>query len=446
MKNYSIWKENIKIKNFDSLKENKKVDVLIIGGGITGISCLYHLKENKLNVMLVEQNKIGLSTTGNSTGKLTFLQNDLIDNIRNKCGNKIANKYINSQIDAINMIINTIKQEKIDCDLEEVDSYIYTNKVNEIEKIKNLENFLNKNNIKTINDNVNIVKSKYMFKVNDTYLINPIKLIYGLINDNHYIYENTSIKKIKKKDNYYICNTNSNIIKTKYVILASHYPYFFLPFMFPLNASLEKSYLSASINSIKPISLISYSNPFVSIRNYKEYFIYLSYSNKLCKNINDVEMFNKLKLDLNNMNMNPDYLWTNMDIMTNDGLPYIGRLKNNVFIGTGYNTWGLANGFLAGKIISDIILGKNNKYISLFDINRTSIKKYNKIGVNIGENLDGYLKGLTKGFNNPICPHIGCKLLYNNIENTWDCPCHGSRFLDDGKCISGPANKDINIK
>ena len=446
MKNYSIWKDNYKTINFESLKSDKTVDVLIIGGGITGVSSLYFLSKSDLNVMLVEQNKIGLSTTGNSTGKLTYLQNDLIDKIRNNCGEDVAGKYLDSQIDAINLIVNTIKEEKIDCDLERVYSYIYTNNENEVELVKDLERFLNDNNINTYIDDISLVKSKYIFKVDNTYIINPIKLLYGLIDTNKYpLYEKTSINKITKKDDYYMCYTNNNVIKTRYVIIASHYPYFLIPFMFPLNSSLEKSFLSASKKNINPLSLISYSNPFISIRNYKDYIIYLGYSNKLCKNINDEESFKKLTIDLEKLNIKADYLWSNMDIITNDGLPYIGKIKDNLFIGTGYNTWGLTNGFLAGKIISDIILDNNNKYISLFDIKRSSLKNIKEISKNIKDNLNGYVTGLTSGINNPTCPHVGCKLLYNLVENTWDCPCHGSRFNSDGKCISGPANKDINL-
>ena len=445
MKNYSIWREYSERNNFNCLKEDKKVDVLIIGGGITGISTLYHLRNSELNVMLVEQNKIGGSITGNSTGKLTFLQNDLLDKIRTKCGDKVLIEYINSQIYAMNTIVNTIKVENIDCDLERVSSYIYTNKANEIGKLKKLEYFLNNNNIKTYKDSYKFVQSKYMFKVDNTYLINPIKFLNGLIYSDSNIFENTCIKKIIKYKDYYRCYSNHNIIDAKYVIIASHYPYFIIPFMFPLNAGLEKSYMSASRKKVNPVSLISYSNPFISIRNYKEHFIYLSYTNKLCKSINDRLTFNKLKNDLEKMNMRPDFLWSNIDIITNDGLPYIGRLKDNIFIGTGYNTWGLTNGFLAGEIISDIILEKNNKYIYLFDIKRSTIKQYKEITSNIKDNIEGYIKGLTKGFNNHVCPHIGCKLLYNKTEDTWDCPCHGSRFNKDGICISGPSNKDIYL-
>ena len=127
MKNISIWKDSIKLKKFNKLESDKFVDVLIIGGGITGISTLYHLLDSNKKIMLVEQNKIGFSTTGNSTGKLNYLQNDLIDKIRDNYNDSIALNYINSQIDTISEMVNLIKKNELDCDLEKVNSYIYTN-------------------------------------------------------------------------------------------------------------------------------------------------------------------------------------------------------------------------------------------------------------------------------------------------------------------------------
>ena len=116
MKNISIW-EDFTGKNFQSLNSDLDVDVLIIGGGITGISILYHLKDSKLKVILCEQNRVGRSVTGKSTGKLTFLQNDLIDKIKNNFSLTDAGVYINSQIYAMRSIVKIINKENIDCDL-----------------------------------------------------------------------------------------------------------------------------------------------------------------------------------------------------------------------------------------------------------------------------------------------------------------------------------------
>ncbi len=445
MKNYSIWQDIVNDNNYNELLNDISVDVLIIGGGITGISTLYHLKDSKLNVLLVEQNKIGMSTTSRSTGKLSYLQNDLIDKIRISCGDDEAINYVKAQIEAIKLLKNTIKGEKINCDLKEVNSKLYTNQDNEIKDLKDLTNFLSKCNIEVSISNSNLVKSKYMIEVENTYLIHPMKFIVSLAKKLNNIHENTSINKIIEKDNYYLCYTDKIKIKAKYVVIASHYPYFNLPFVFPIKGTLEKSYLSASKYSGDNISLISYASPFISIRSYKEYLLYLSNSHAINKNICDKKNFLELIKKINDLKLKPDYLWSNTDIMTNDGLPYIGEIKKNMLIGTGYNTWGLTNGFLAGKIISDIILRRNNPYIDLFNPLRSNLEQIIGGVVSSYKSISGYINGIMKSKNKIKCSHMGCKLIYNEVENTYDCPCHGSRFNRNGEVIMAPANKNINL-
>ena len=387
MKNVSIWKDTVRKKTFSTLSHNCDVDVLIIGGGITGVSTFYHLMNSNLKVMLVEQNKIASSVTGNSTGKLSYLQNDLIDKIRSSFNDDIAYQYIQSQKEAIHMVVDIIKKEKIHCDLEEVNSYIYTNQNQEIEKLKNLESFYVQHHMSVVYKSVPLLQSKYSFGVSDTYLFHPIKFIYGLLkNCNNFIYENTSITKIEKNDDDYLCYSKDYVIKAKWVVIASHYPYFNLPFLFPVKASLEKSYLSASLYKEHNVSIISYSNPFISIRNYKDYLIYLSNSHDVTTDVDDGKHFRELLKKVSDLKLNPDYLWSNIDVMTNDGLPYIGELHDKLLIGTGYNAWGLANGVLAGKILSDIILDKNNQYIDLFSPKRINMSQ---ISEGIVDGIDG---------------------------------------------------------
>ena len=451
MQNISIWKDYSNKTDYNKLDKDINVDVLIIGGGITGVSALYHLKDSNMKVALVEQNKIAFSTTGNSTGKLSFLQNDLVDKIRKHSGNKNAFSYIGFQVEGINKIVKLINDKKIDCNLTKVDSYLYTNKEKEIDKLKELSMFLNNRGINTKETSNTLVESKYMFSVDNTYLINPIKFVEGLLKDNTYpIYENTSILKIEKKKDSYISYTKDNKIKSKWVVIASHYPYFIKPLFFPIKVNLEKSYISASKKKIDPVSLISYSNPFISIRTYKDYLIYLSNSHTINKDVDDKNNFNELLKKVSDLKLKPSYLWSNIDIMTPDGMPDIGRIKDNMLISTGYNTWGLISGFMGGSILSDIINNKKNKYIELFSPNRNSIGFIPTYFSNIVKNIEGYINGINSNLDtsNKVvskCPHAKCGLRFNEIEHTWDCPCHGSRFDINGKCISGPANRDIIV-
>ena len=198
LKKISIWKDNLKVPSYPKLDSDKEVDVLIIGGGISGTSIYYHLKDTNLKIMLVEQRKIGMSTTSGSTGKLSFMQNDLIDKIRNSCNDDVASLYLKSQIEAINLAVNIIHKEKIKCDLEKVDSIIYTNQNNEINSLKKLEMFLENNNINISHPTLKLVRSKYTISVGNTYHLHPVKLVYGLLRENNNIYEMTSIKKLFK--------------------------------------------------------------------------------------------------------------------------------------------------------------------------------------------------------------------------------------------------------
>ncbi len=446
MKNYSIWKKDNQKTSYPSLENDLEVDVLIIGGGLTGISSLYHLRKSNLKVVLVEQNKIGYGITGNSTGKLNVLQNDLLDKIRNYYNDDIASLYLSSQIEAIKDIMKAIKDKPIQCNLEKVETYLYTNQEKEIKKLKELKVFLQNNHLEIKDGNNMFVESKYMIK-GSSYIINPLKLIKGLIKNNPFpIYEKTSIKKIIKKKNSYICYTKNHHIKAKYVILACHYPTFIKSLFFPLKVNIEKSYLSSSICPTKPFSLISYSYPFTSIRTYQDSIIYLSNSHIIDTKLKDKNHYKELKIKLKKLNLYPDYLWSNTDIMTSDGLPLIGELEKNLLIATGYNTWGLTSSFLSGKVLRDIIEKRKNPYIDLFSPNRKRIKDISFYIKNIYHNINAYLKSYCISNTSYKCPHMGCKLIYNEIENTYDCPCHGSRFLEDGTIITSPANQIFKKK
>lgn len=436
MKNTSIWSETKIDKNYSNLKEDKEVDILIIGGGITGINILYQLKDK--DIILVERNKIGQGVTLNTTGKLTYLQDKIYNQIKDKNKKEL---YLKSQLEALNIIKDIIKNNNIKCDFEKTKSYVFTNNNKDIKSIKKLKDFLINNKIKVYENDMPILDYKYSIGVDNTYLYNPIKYINGLLNniDKNKIYENTNIEKIKKDNDKYICYTKNNKIICKRIVLATHYPYFIIPYFFPLKGYLEKSYVVSFKKKIDNISLISYSKPTTSIRTYLDNIIYLKESHNICNQVNDKKHFDKL---LNKEKI--EHIWSNIDIITNDYLPYIGCIKDNIIISTGYNTWGMTNSLIASVVIKDIINNKENEYIKLFDPKRN--KKISRMISDSCSTLKGYIEGFKYSKIKNKCPHAKCKLIYNEIENTYDCPCHGSRFDKNGKVIKGPSNKDINLK
>jgi len=484
MKNYSIWSEEKDSKKIIKLDKDLDIDVLIIGGGITGISTAYNLINSNLKVCLVEKNSVGSGVTGKSTAKITYLQEDIYSKLEKYHDINTSKLYLESQKDAINIIKDIIKSNNIDCEFKNTKSYILNNDDN---KYNNEKSILKKFNI-PINESdflPNEEQIKSAFYINDSYVFHPLKYLFSLKNkcleENINIYENSKIVSINKKGNYYICKTNENIIKTKYVVLALHYPYFLIPFWMPLKAYIEQSYIKATtVKEDYEFNSITISNPVTSIRYHndknKVYEIYLTNSHNRCTKNNDKEHFKEL---LSLSSSKPEYLWSNNDIMTNDALPFIGSINNDntLLIGTGYNTWGMTNGTIAGKIISDIILKKNNKYIELFNpLRKINTGKVLNFPLILGSNAYSFIKSklnkqkswyppnvrfekrngkdiaIYKDENNKehivysICPHMKCGLIFNEIERTWDCPCHGSRFDLDGNSIEGPSNYNITYK
>ena len=127
----SVWSDSCKLKKRKVLDKDIEVDILIIGGGLTGISTLYNLRNEKLNICLVEQNFIGSGVTSKSTAKINYLQETIYTDIYNKYDKDTAKKYYDSQIYAIEKITEIIKKENINCDFEQAESYTFTNKKEE---------------------------------------------------------------------------------------------------------------------------------------------------------------------------------------------------------------------------------------------------------------------------------------------------------------------------
>lgn len=491
MENKSIWLKNIKENTLESLKENIKVDVLIIGGGMTGMTTAYNLKDANLKVALVDRNMIGHGVTAHSTAKITYLQELIYEKLLKTFTRDKVKLYLESQIEAMMLIAKTIKENKISCNYEKASSYVFTSDEKEIEKIKNQKDFLESVGIK-----VNIkrklpfnINSKYAIEVEDTAVFNPVKYLMKLkeicLKNKINLYENTKILSIDKIRNKYICCTNKNKIIADKVVVACHYPFFLFPFFMPAKAYIEQSYICAcEVDNTKKLSAITSNYPTKSFRYYnnykKKYLIFLNGSHNICNKNDTNQNFCTLKKEIKRLGYEPKYICSNQDIITSDNLPYIGSISDNqpnLYIGTGYNTWGMTNGTIAGKIISDLILEKKNRYQELFSPTRSfNLSKLVHFPINIFssaksfiqnkmvKNKSWYSKNISfekidgedvaiyvdeKGKKHVVynkCPHMKCSLIFNETEKTWDCPCHSSRFDLDGKCIKGPSKYNITYK
>ena len=135
----SYWIKSIEEKDrikFEKLEENIKTDVCIIGGGLTGLSTAYNLSKYKIRTVLIEKDEICKQTSGNSTAKITSQHGLIYKYLIDSKGREFARKYYEANEKAINNIKNIIDKEKIDCEFEYQPSYVFTQSIQEVEKIK----------------------------------------------------------------------------------------------------------------------------------------------------------------------------------------------------------------------------------------------------------------------------------------------------------------------
>jgi len=478
MKNIPIW-QDIKTKKYPKLEEDAETDILIIGGGITGLSTFYELKNNPCKIILVDKYLLGYGATSRSTAKITYLQENIYTKLKNSFDFNTAKLYYESQKEAIKQIVDICHKNDFDCDLEPNSSHLYTTKKSEINKIEEEYNILEMFGEKpqkgiTLPNNKKVKSQIY---VNNTYVFHPLKYIHELArishNKEHLIYENTNIEEIVKKNNLFYCKAGDYTIKARQVVVASHYPNFLFPYLFPLKCYIEKSTLIATKEkNINKFNAINISNPILSIRNYQDYYIHVGSTHNLCFDTYPSSDYPDLLKQIPSKNIS--YNWSNHDIMTYDNLPFIGEIKPNLFLATGFNTWGMTGGVLSSLILKDLLEKRPNKYEYIFNPLRNNKEKLLKYPVNIFSNtysfiaskinlhkkaykknpyyteLNGQKVAIYKDENNKehivysTCPHLGCSLIFNKEEKTWDCPCHGSRFTIEGKSIIGPSDYDIS--
>lgn len=428
----SIWEDYSKQNSFDKLNKNIKTDVLIIGGGISGILCGYELTKRGIDTVIIEQNKVGSGITKNTTAFITAQHETLYQDLVDSIGYSKAKEYLELNLNAVDRYKSLGK--KYDIDLEIVPSCLYTKKdFYKIDKEKQVLHNLGYNAkiIDKLPIDINSNVRGIVFE--NQVVINPLKLIYELSKE-LYIYENTKIIKLTKNKAY---TKDNNIISFKHVIVATHFPFINRNGLYFMKMKQTRSYVGCIPYKNIHGTFCSIDENDIYFRSYKDYLIIGGndrQTSKKCKN--------EFKHNISNLfkDCNIKYYYSNQDCTTIDKVPYIGRydcIHSNWYVTTGYNLWGFTWAMASSIILAEMICNKEEN--SLVNPNRNFIKK------ELFNNIYNSCKNILN-FKTPRCTHLGCKLNYNRIEKTWECPCHGSRYKEDGTLINGPAMKSIYIK
>ena len=394
----SLWLNENQNDKFKSLSNNIETDVCIIGAGIFGMTCGYYLSKAGLKVTIVEKDEIGHKTTGHTTAKITSQHGLFYTYLVDTYGESFAKDYLSANQDAIENIKNIINNEKINCDFERQSSFVFTTNPSEVSQIKKEVDILN-----SLGFPVNFVtKTGLPFEIagavqfQNQAQFNPIKYLNGLANSitkNHgEIYTSTTVYDVKHSDDMFYTFTPNGVISSKYVILASHYPFINFPGIYFFKMYQSSSYV-IGIDTKKTLNngmYITASSPTYSFRpaNYNGRKILLigGSDHKTGTPLSYEDTYGALENYAKQLYPNCEILfrWDTRDCITLDKIPYIGRFSNtmdNIYVGTGFNKWGMTSSNVAANIVCDMILGRKNEYAYVFDStrvhpikNRTEIK------------------------------------------------------------------------
>ena len=428
----NVWEQTSSKDNFERVNKDIKTDVLIIGGGMTGILCAYYLNRAGVNYTLVEANTIGGGITKNTTAKITSQHGLIYDKIIKKYGIERAKQYFEINQKALEVYRNLCKN--IDCDFEEKSSYVYS--MDNRQKIEDEITALNK-----LGFNTEFTKDLPLpFEVAGAVRypnqaqFNPLKFLYAISKELN-IYEHTKVRELSGTT----AITDGGRITARKIIVTTHFPFINKHGSYFIKMYQHRSYVIALGNAPDVNGMyVDESQTGMSFRNYKNLLLLGGGAHRTGKkggNWEELRTFAKKHYP----DAEEEYHWATQDCMTLDGMAYIGpysKSTKDLYVATGFNKWGMTSSMVSAMILCDMVQGRKNEYQELFLPSRSVL--HPKLAVNIFESTKGLLTPTPKR-----CPHLGCALKWNSYEHTWDCPCHGSRFTKNGEVIDNPATGDL---
>ncbi len=488
----SIWLTGKEKTQINQVQKTGKTEVCIIGAGIFGLSTAYYLSNAGVDCLVIDQDGIACKTTGHTTAKITSQHGLIYHYLVDTYGLHFAKQYFTANESAIGEIEKIIRDNQIACDFSRKTHTMYTRSISDKKKVEEeipaLEQITKQAGEVTETELPFPIELGVCMKNQAQF--HPIQYVSGLARviqeKGGKIYLDTHCYQLEKeKDGYHIATNQGEIIAKK-VVLATHYPFLRFPGWYFLKMYQSTSYaIGISTKKQIPSNLyLQVENPKLSFRpavdnEGREILILGGYGHKTGKAVTRQMTYGKLEQTAKQFD--PDceirYWWSTRDCVTLDKIPYIGQFSNfypDIYVGTGFNKWGMTSSNVAARIIYDAICGKENPYAEVFTAtrmkpiqNRGEVKNMlvdsaktivgrrlqradltladisqgeggiiayqgEKVGVYRAE--DGKIYGVK-----PVCTHLGCLLNWNGADKTWDCPCHGSRFNYDGKNLYDPA-------
>ncbi|MBC7742309.1 MAG: FAD-dependent oxidoreductase [Bdellovibrionaceae bacterium] len=500
----SLWLDTEEMPQFSKLQQDLRVDVCIIGGGIGGITTAYLLMKEGKKVCLLESFEIGSGQTGRTTAHFSNALDDRYYEIERLHGQEGARLAAQSHTAAQDAVEKIVREEKIDCHLERLNGYLFASDDDQEVLQKEFDaahraglgiQFLNRAPLQSF-DTGPCLRFPRQLQLHPLKYLSALTKIFvergGQVFTHTHVtnVESGKIAKVKTSDGFTV-SCNSLVVATNtpindlFAIHTKQVPYrsYVVGFQIPKD-SVPKGLFWDTLNPYHYVRIEQGETEDILIVGGEDHKTGQEEHPELC--FTRLENWARQKFP---MITNTAYSWSGQVMEPIDGLGYLGHNpmdRNNVYVITGDSGQGMTHCTIGGLLITDQIMGRANPWEQLYNPGRISVRatgEYLKINANVAAQYREWfsakprpeLHTLHRGegtvfrdglrmvaaykttsgqveFMSAACTHLAGVVNWNNVEKSWDCPCHGSRFDCHGKVLEGPATQalkpldDVNIE
>jgi glycine/D-amino acid oxidase-like deaminating enzyme/nitrite reductase/ring-hydroxylating ferredoxin subunit len=507
---HSVWMQGMDMPDTAALATDVTCDVCVVGAGIAGLTTAYLLTQEGKSVVVLDSNGIGSGETGRTTAHLSNALDDRYHNLIKIHGEKGARLAAESHTAAIRKIEEIVKAENIDCDFERLNGYLFQQASStndqldqELEAVRDL-GFADV--VKLQKTPVPTLSSGPCLCFPNQGVFHPLKYLAGLsrtiLEKEGRIFTSSRVVAFEKTEAIQRVKTEAGFsVTANQVVVATNTPVndwvtihtkqapyrtYVVGFRI-LPGNIPNALYWDDSDPYHYIRLVKDTHPDSQMGEEKDYNVLIvgGEDHKTGQEDNEQDRLDCLEQwAREKFPMAGDllYRWSGQVLEPVDSLAYIGRNpgEDHTYIATGDSGHGMTHGTIAGILITDLIQGRPNAWVPLYDPARVKMTvqsgtEFLKENLNVAAQYKDYItpgdvagaadvmpgsgsvirKGMSKVAvycdlegqrheMSAVCPHLGCIVHWNNVEQSWDCPCHGSRFDPHGQVMSGPALQGLS--
>ncbi|MBQ9964156.1 MAG: FAD-dependent oxidoreductase [Clostridia bacterium] len=425
----SIWEGHM--PKFAPLSKDIHADVLVIGGGLTGLLCAYKLRTAGVNAVIVEANTPCSGVTGRTTAKITTQHGTVYHRIAERYGKPTARQYFEANAEAL----EEYRRLNGDIGVHTCDGYLFSRGDRDLLKQESLA-------LRAIGADVEWADEVELpfpvsgaLRIPHQMTVQPLKLAARLAADIP-IYTGTRVREIRGS----IVTTDCGATVTaRDIIVATHFPFLNRHGAYFLKLYQHRAY-AVAVENTPPMKNMYWEDRAdgLTFRQDGERLIIVGGGHRTGTSGVAWKAAERAARKFGSA-ATVSARWATQDCMSLDGMPYIGRYGTatpHVYAATGYNGWGMTSAMVAALLLTGEITGRKKPWASVFSPQRTVLHR--QLVVNAAESFKNLVTPTV-----PRCPHLGCALKWNADEHSWDCPCHGSRFAEDGTLLNGPSTGNL---